>query len=112
MPENVLPIDKIRGRVGTSVKFNYPEGKKQGKLLDRVVIPAGPGSTGIPYWSVVDLIQFDHDRKSWIRITYYRMPKRRLIFAGQTTATFTRAHWKQLFLKAAQKKWFGDLLRE
>jgi hypothetical protein len=54
--ENV--IEKIRGRIGKKVRFSYPEGVKIGRLVDRAVIESGEGASGVPYWDIVDLIEF------------------------------------------------------
>jgi hypothetical protein len=107
-------ISKILGRIGSKVAFTYPvpEGNKEGILKDRVVIPSVNEENEVPYWDVVDLIEFSHEKeKEWIRIGYYRKPKDKLIFASQTTITEPISIWKKIFMTAAQEKpWFRDLL--
>ena len=117
MAGNLDVIKKIRAAVGKRVLFIYiaDKAERRGYLKDRVVVPSGrgPGKTAVPYWSVIDLIEFDHEPEPWIRITYYRKPKDRLIFAGQTTATFRIREWRKLLLKAASDKpWFRDLVKD
>jgi hypothetical protein len=68
-------IDKILARIGRNVTFKYPgdEGTKSGILLDRAVFesPFDPG--GVPYWDVIDLIEFEGQQEpEFIRIGYYR----------------------------------------
>lgn len=108
-------IKQILGKINRKVKFVYPTGepKRQGRLTDRVVDRANPNEKGVPYWSVVDLINFDERHGEWIRFGYYRKPKDRLNWASQTTATFPIEAWKRLFIKAAKEKtWFRELLNE
>jgi hypothetical protein len=107
---------KILGRIGQPVNFKYPAGEdhKYGFLKDRSVLYSGTGSTGVPYWDVVDLIEFPNEQDPlWIRIGYYRKPKDKLIFAGQTTITEPIGIWKKLLIHAATEKvWFKKLLEE
>ncbi|MEK7806557.1 MAG: hypothetical protein AAB528_02390, partial [Chloroflexota bacterium] len=72
------------------------------------------GSTGVPYWDVVDLIEFpDEPYSHWIRIGYYRKPKDRLNWASQTTITEPVEIWRKLLVHAAQEKeWFRNLLED
>lgn len=104
---------KILSRIGKSVVFKYPgsEGKRRGVLRDRTVLPAGRNPTGVHYWHIVDLIEFSDHKELWIRIGYYRKPKDRLVFAGQTTSTHRVSQWRDLFIHAAREKtWFRELL--
>ena len=102
--------------VGRGVSFQYPgnEGHKKGRLKDRVIIPSNPGSTGVPYWDVVDLIEFPEESEpEWIRIGYYRKPKDHLVWGSQTTITEPIAVWKRILVEAAKKKkWFRALLKD
>ena len=103
------PIDK-------EVSFTYPgdEGCKKGVLKDRAFIHS-PGTTGVPYWDVVDLIQFpDESKPKWIRIGYYReKPKGNLRWGSQTTITEPVEIWRKLLIHAAkEKKWFRKLLED
>jgi hypothetical protein len=103
--------------VGTKpVNFQYPgdEGCKKGVLVYRAVLYSGVGSSGVPYWDIVDLIRFPDDpERDWMRIGYFRKLPHRLVFAGQTTITEAIATWKQLFVHAAREKpWFKALLEE
>jgi hypothetical protein len=97
------------------VKFTCPgkEPNKTGILKDRAFIPS-PGATGVPYWDVVDLIEFrDEPQPEWIRIGYYRKPNDRLVWASQTTITEPVETWKELLVHAAREKsWFRNLLEE
>jgi len=107
--------EQIMKPIGKKVTFTYPpaEGCKKGFLKDRAVI-FSPGSTGVPYWDVVDLIEFPGEAEpQWIRIGYYRMPKDRLVWGSQTTITEPIGIWKELLVHAAkEKEWFRKLLTE
>ena len=102
---------KILRQIGKRVTFVYPEGPKKGYLKDRTFIHS-PGSTTVPYWDVVDLIEFPSEIEAkWIRIGYYRKPKDRLVFASQTTITEPIETWKELLSQAAKEKaWFRELV--
>ena len=107
-------IQKILSRIGKRVSFQYPEneGQKNGRLKDRVVMVSSPGAEGVPYWDVIDLIEFpNEDEPLWIRVGYYRKPKDHLVWGSQTTITEPIAIWKDLFVKAAREKpWFRKFL--
>jgi len=68
----------------------------------------------VPYWDVVDLIEFEGEaEREWIRIGYYRRPKDRLVWASHTTITEPIGVWKRVLVQAAREKpWFLKLLRE
>lgn len=106
---------KLLEPIGKKVHFTYPgdEPNKKGVLKDRAFIPS-PGATEVPYWDVVDLIEFpDEPEPEWIRIGYYRKPKDRLVWASQTTITEPVGTWKELLVHAAkEKRWFRKLLEE
>jgi len=108
--------DKIRSRIGAPVTFKYPgnEGTVKGVLKERALIESKSSTSGIPYWDVVDLIEFpDHPESLWMRIGYYRMPKNRLVWGGQTTITEPLTVWKRLLVAATlQMPWFHALLRD
>jgi len=114
--DNPETIAKISKAIGKEVSFRYPgnEGHKRGVLKERVIIPSNPGTTGVPYWDVVDLISFPDERESdWIRIGYYRKPKNRLVWGSQTTITEPISTWKRILLQAAkEKEWFRKLIQE
>jgi len=81
---------RILKAVGRKVKFRYPgnEANKTGVLCDRVVVASNPNTGGVPYWDVVDLIEFPEEVESqWIRIGYYRKPGEHLVWGSQTTIT-------------------------
>lgn len=107
-------IRKILGCIGRRVAFKYPanEKHKSGFLVDRAVVRSNPGTSGVPYWDVVDLIRFHNEKNpEWIRIGYYRVPKGRLQWGSQTTITEPVKTWKRVLIEAAkQKPWFRDLL--
>ena len=107
-------IQKILAKKGKKVTFKYPgnEGHKTGVLKDRTVMLSDPASTGVPYWDVVDLIEFPGEPEpEWIRIGYYRKPGDRLVWGSQTTITEPISIWKRLLVKAAyEKPWFKKLL--
>ncbi len=107
-------VSQIMKAVKRTVSFTYPgdEGTKTGTLVDRAVLPS-PGSTGVPYWDVVDLIEFPgEDQPRWMRIGYYRK-KDRLTWGSQTTITEPIAVWKKLLVHAAREMpWFKDLLEQ
>jgi hypothetical protein len=106
----------ILKRVGKPVCFGYTgmEGSKAGVLVDRAVLYSRVGSSGVPYWDIVDLIRFPTEPETeWMRIGYYRKAGNKLVFAGQTTITEPLAIWKQLLVHAAREKpWFKALLEE
>jgi len=109
-------VRKIMDAVKKPVTFKYPgnERPKKGILIDRVVMRSNPASADVPYWDVVDLIEFREEaHPKWIRIGYYRRPKKRLVWASQTTITESVAGWKRLLVKSAkQQKWLRDLLED
>lgn len=105
-------IEKILSCVGKPVRYTYPgeEGQKRGILKDRSVTTGGLVGV-VPYWDVVDLIEFEGEPERMIRISYYRKPKERLNFAGQTSITEPLSIWKKLLITAAQDKpWFREIL--
>jgi hypothetical protein len=107
---------KMLKPIGKRVHFQYPgdEGHKTGVLKDRVIVPSNPGETGVPYWDVVDLIEFSEEAEPlWMRIGYYRKPGEHLVWGSQTTITEPIKVWKRLLVQAAnQKPWFKQLLTE
>ena len=113
---NEVVISKILEKIGSTVRYKYPppQEPKEGILKDRVVIPSVNEKGEIPYWDIVDLIEFPQEKeKRWMRIGYYRKPKDRLVFAGQTTITEPISIWKKILLTASMEKpWFRDLLFE
>jgi hypothetical protein len=56
---------KILSRIGTKVYFKYPgeEGDKHGILKDRTVVESTNASGAVPYWDVVDLIEFKGEKE-------------------------------------------------
>lgn len=115
MSQNTDVIRQILGKIGKRVKFLYPEGEghANGFLKDRYVFPT-EGRTGVPYWDVVDFIEFPNEAESdWIRIGYYRKPKDRLVWGSQTTITEPATLWRRLLFAAAKEKpWVRKLLEE
>ena len=109
-------LKKILSRIGTKVFFRYPseEGDKHGILKDRTVVESTNAPSAVPYWDVVDLIEFKGEKETeWIRIGYYRKPKNKLIWGSQTTITEPISIWKKILVNAArEKRWFSDLLEE
>lgn len=96
----------IASRIGEDVSFK-PPAEKKGILKDRAVIE------NPPYWDVVDLIHFEGDEEpDWLRISYYfKSPKGRLTWGGQTSITEPISVWKRIFLQASrEKKWFREIL--
>jgi hypothetical protein len=108
--------EKILKPIGKKVEFKFPnnEGRKEGYLKDRAFIESNPGSSDVPYWDVIDLIEFpDEPEPIWLRIGYYRKPKDRLVWGSQTTITEPIATWKRLLIHVArEKEWFRELLVE
>jgi hypothetical protein len=108
--------DKILSRIGSRVSFKYPgvEPDQHGILKDRVVVESTNAPGTVPYWDVVDLIQFEgKEEPKWIRIGYYRKPKHKLNWGSQTTITEPISIWKRILVNAArEKKWFRDLLED
>jgi hypothetical protein len=111
-----VEMDKILSCVGKKVFFKYPgnEGDKQGILKDRAVVESTNDVGAVPYWDVVDLIEFKGEREpDWIRIGYYRKPKQTLIWGSQTTITEPVSIWKRIFVNTGrEKKWFRQLLED
>ena len=106
---------QILSRVGKPVHFKYPgnEGSRRGVLKDRVVTQSNPGAQGVPYWDVIDLIEFPGARESlWMRVGYYRYVKGRLVWGSQTTLTDPLPAWRRLFKAAKTRPWFAPLLRK
>lgn len=117
MPKpNTDEVNKILSRIGARVSFKYPanEGDKHGVLKDRVVVESTNEPGAVPYWDVVDLIEFKGEREPlWIRIGYFRKPKQKLNWGSQTTITEPVSIWKKILINAArEKKWFRDLLED
>lgn len=109
-------LEKIMDAVGKPVSFKFPgnEGNKKGILKDRAIVPSNPGTNGIPYWDVIDLIEFPEEAEpNWIRIGYYRLSNGRLNWGSQTTITEPASVWKRVLTDAAkQKPWFRKLLKD
>jgi hypothetical protein len=87
MPTN--DINKILSRVGKKVNYKYPgdERSQHGILKDRSVFES-PYGGAVPYWDVIDLIEFEGEKEpECIRIGYYRKPKQDLNWGCQTTIT-------------------------
>lgn len=112
-PSDEMIANQILKPVGKRVCFQYPanEGRITGVLKDRAFFHSR-GPTGVPYWDVVDLIEFPMQPEC-IRIGYYRKPADRLVWGSQTTITEPIAVWKDLLVHAAREKpWFRRLLDE
>ena len=109
-------LEKIKSCIGKKVSFKYPgnEGEKRGILKDRAVISSTNEVGSVPYWDVVDLIEFEGEKEpQWIRVGYYRKPAERLNWGSQTTITEPISIWKKVLVSAAkEKQWFRDLLEE
>lgn len=109
-------VTRILSCIGRKVSFKYPanEGDKHGVLKDRAVIESTNQPGSVPYWDVVDLIEFKGEQEpEWIRIGYYRKPGQTLNWGSQTTITEPMSVWKRILVKAAsEKKWFRDLLED
>jgi hypothetical protein len=108
-------LSKILSAIGRKVNFIYPEGegKKQGILKDRAVVESTSGK--VPYWDVVDLVEFEGEPERRIRIGYYRKPRNspNPRYASQTTITEPISVWKEILVNAMQeKKWFRDLIED
>ena len=108
-------IDKILSRIGKKVSFKYPgdEGNKLGILKDRAVVESTNDAGKVPYWDVVDLIEFEGEKEpEWMWVGYYRK-KRTLNWGSQTTITEPILIWKRILVKTArEKKWFRNLLED
>lgn len=106
---------QILSKVGKKVRFKYPgdEGDLYGVLKDRLVIESDDSPSGIPYWDVVDLIEFPGTPKPvWMRVGYYRYAQGRLVWGSQTTLTEPLEIWRKLFQNAKKMAWFSQLLDE
>ena len=109
-------VKKMQEPIGKPVSFTYPLGEKRrrGVLKDRSITRSNAEHPDeVPYWNVADLIEFSGEPERWLRFGYYRMPKGRLNWASQTTATFRFSEWRRLMVKAAKEKpWFRELLQD
>jgi hypothetical protein len=109
-------VQQILSRIGSDVKFKYPgtEGSKSGVISDRVVVPSRNAPGSVPYWDVVDKIEFEGEKHpTWMRIGYYRKPKDKLVWGSQTTITEPISVWKNIMIEAANNKaWFRELLKD
>jgi len=108
-------IGRIMKAIGRKVSFQYPEKHISGRLIDRAIVESNPDRKvkDVPYWDVVDLIEFKKEENpKWIRIGYYRVLKGdRLQWGSQTTIAEPVETWKRILIEAAnQKPWFRDLL--
>jgi hypothetical protein len=73
-------IDKILSCIGKKVHYKYrgAERSQHGILKDRAVVKSQYGGP-VPYWDVVDLIEFEGEEEpECIRIGYYRKPGQNL----------------------------------
>ena len=109
-------IDRILSKIGKKVEFTFPpeEGDKRGILRDRAVFESNYVGK-VPYWDVVDLIEFEGQAElDFIRITYYRKkPGQPLNFAGQRSITEPISVWRKMLVSVArEKKWFRSLLED
>ena len=112
--ENAEIVHQILSKINKPVSFHYPEneGVKKGVLKNRAVM-ASPNIVGVPYWSVVDLIEFDKEPEQSMRFGYYRKPDKHLVWGSQTTLTAPISLWRQLLVQAANEMdWFRNLLQE
>lgn len=109
-------LERMRKPIGKPVTFLYPAGEKhkKGILKDRSILASNPDGPGVPYWDVVDLINFPEEAEPlWLRIGYYRKPKENLVWGSQTTITEPISIWKRLLIHAASEQpWFRQLLVE
>jgi hypothetical protein len=111
--ENDEIEEKLKKPLNKKVLFTYPDGETHqvGILKERVIMAVKPNGDGVPYWDVVDLIDFGDKDEPWLRIGYYRKPKDRLVWGSQTTITEPISRWKDLLIKAGlEKEWFKNLL--
>jgi hypothetical protein len=106
-------LQKILSRVGRKSSYKYPadEGKREGRLKDRVGLRAPSSSHDrVPYWIVVDLIERAGE-PDIMRFGYYRRSSSQ--WGSQTTLTSPLSTWKRTLIKAArEKQWFRDLLQD
>ena len=58
-------LHRILSCIGKRVSFKYPgnEGDKRGILKDRVAVESTNESGAVPYWDVVDLIEFKDEKE-------------------------------------------------
>jgi hypothetical protein len=88
------------GNIAHGVKHKF------GRLVDRAVVrSSNPGSRGVPYWDVVDLIEFKSEKNpNSTRIGYYRLPERRPQWGSQTKITEWVETSKRVLVEAAKQK--------
>ncbi len=121
--KHVLNLDEqknyLLGKKGNPVRFKYPEGDfsdspREGVLKDRFAIFDSEDEF-VVYWKVIDLIEFKDYPENWLRITYYRYKKQKMIwrFAGQFSISNPLSDWVQMFSKAVKEKpWFKEFFKE
>jgi len=107
-------LQKIQSRIGSSVKFKYPNGsRRRGILVDRVVEvgSASINSEGNDYYNVIDWIKFPDDDEHNIRLGYYIYSNEKgLRWGSQTTLCEPESLIAALFKKGAKKQWFHTVL--
>lgn len=67
----------------------------------------------VPYWDVVDIIEFEEPKKFVaLRFGYYKLKDRKLRWASQATLTEPLEVYKKLFVNAAREiELFRNFLR-
>ena len=105
--------ERIKGRVGKSVNFRYPDGRKRtGLLKDRVLVTNEGAHGDKVYIDVIDLIDFDDEEEN-IRFGYYIYEDGNYKWGSQTTLTEPKSLMLRLFRKAyTQTLWFKELIEE
>jgi hypothetical protein len=107
--ENLEKILSRAGKLKTSFKYPGDEERRYGLLKDRAGLKASVKEGEVPYWVVVDLIDFTGREGEFMRFGYYRENASK--WGSQTTLTTSLSSWKEIFVKAArEKEWFRDLL--
>lgn len=110
-------MGRIRQRVGSTVKYTYPDGTEvRGKIRARVFFPPEPRKPlreiGGDYRYFIDRIEFEHGEE--IRLGYYRRPSgggdADWKFAGQTTISAPKTTLRALLKAGIAEPWLRQII--
>jgi len=71
----------------------------------------GSNTRGVPYYNVIDLIEFADEPEPWVRSTYYRhLRNGRINFAWQYSICEPVSSWERLMAVGCATPWFRPLI--